>query len=136
MRIRFESCYAGISAKGTGEEWKDIADICGALVVVDHPTVPGACVPCEANPVGLVCRCKGARKTGICYHILFTTHMILKDGPPEEKKAIHNLKDVNQKIDGAKKGAKRPKKVKHCLLREDSDDEKDEQKTERLRLRW
>ena len=37
------------------------------------------------------------------------------------------VKYVNQKIDGAKKGAKRPKKVKHCLLREDSDDEKDEQ---------
>ena len=99
MRIRFESCYAGISAKGTGEAWKDIADICGALVVVDHPTVPGACVPCEANPIGLVCRCKGARKTGICYHILFTTHMILKDGPPEEIEEGHTQLEVREPED-------------------------------------
>ena len=33
--------------------------------------VPGAYVLCEANPIGLVCRCKGGRtKIGLCYHIL------------------------------------------------------------------
>ena len=104
-------------------------------MVVDHPTVPGACIPCVANPIGLVCRCKGSRKTGICYHILFTTHMILKDGPPEGRKPMYNLTYMNQRIEGTKKGAQRPKKVKMCLLREDSDDEKDEGK-KKLRLKW
>ena len=45
------------------------------------------------------------------------------------------MKYMNQKIEGASKGAHRPKKVKMCLLREDSDDEKDEGK-KKLRLKW
>ena len=125
--ISFESVHAGVSAKGTGEEWDDIVDISTSMVIVQIPTVPGACIPCEANPIGLICGCKGARKCGICYHILLVTHMILRAGGNRaEKKPKHNLTYMNSKIAGAGKGSKQPSKVTHCLLKEDSSDEEEE----------
>ena len=135
--ISFESFYAGISA-GDDEAWEDLRDMCSALVVVDTPTVPGACIPCEANPIGLVCRCKGGRKTGLCYHILFVTHMILKGGDPSQRKPTHNLKYMNQMIKGATKKGHRPKKVKDCLQKEDSSDDEAtrEEKRKTLSLKW
>ena len=120
--ISFESCAAGMSVPS--ETWDETCNICECCVIVEESPVPGACVPCDANPIGLICHCKGARKTGICYHILFVTHIILRSRP-EEQKPMYNLFYMNSKIKGASKAGKRPKRVKHCLIREDSSDEEE-----------
>ena len=54
----------------------------------------------------------------------WVTHMILKANPAQEKPTF-NLKYMNSKIKGASKAAYRPKRVKHCLIREDSSDEEE-----------
>ena len=96
-----------------------------SVVVVEVATVPGAVCPCEANPQNLLCRCKGGRKTGICYHILAVTHLIMRALPEDEQLAICNVKDMAQAINKTNKklhGGKQ-KKPKHCLALDDSDDE-------------
>ena len=52
------------------------------------------------------------------------THIILRSRP-EEQKPMYNLFYMNSKIKGASKAGKRPKRVKHCLIREDSSDEEE-----------
>ena len=109
--------------------------ICESCVLVEEATVPGQCIPCVANPCNLIYRCKGGRKTGICYHILFVTHMIMKDDPnPDNQKRTYNLNYMNSKVAGARRDGKkgRPKRIKHCLMNEDSSDEDDAQ----LALTW
>ena len=72
---------------------------------------------------------------GICYHILFVTHMIMKDDPnPYNQKRTYNLNYMNSKVAGARRDGKkgRPKRIKHCLMNEDSSDEDDAQ----LALTW
>jgi hypothetical protein len=92
-------------------------------------------MPCEANPLNLICRCKAGRKEGICKHILLVTHVIIAHRPAEEKKAHLNLKFVNGQISKMPKNKKggRPKNLKHCLLKEDSSDEEDNGP---LQLQW
>ena len=119
--IRFESYYAGVSRPGA--RWKEISNTCHALVMVEVPPVPGACIPCEANPCGFICHCKGGRKTGICYHILLVTHLVFRKQPLQERLPKYNLHYMMGKIAGAKKGSHRPKRVKHCLQKESSSDE-------------
>ncbi len=51
-------------------KFEEIAKICGALHVVQMASTPGSCVPCKANPFSFLCSCKGARKSGMCAHIL------------------------------------------------------------------
>ena len=33
-------------------------------------TVELSCVPCRANPMRLICTCKGSRKIGVCSHVI------------------------------------------------------------------
>ena len=69
------------------------------------------------------------------YHILFVTHMIMKDDPnPDNQKRTYNLNYMNSKVAGARRDGKkgRPKRIKHCLMNEDSSDEDDAQ----LALTW
>ena len=63
------------------------------------------------------------------YHIIFVTHMIMKDDPNPD-----NLNYMNSKVAGARRDGKkgRPKRIKHCLMNEDSSDEDDAQ----LALTW
>ena len=131
--IRFESVLAGIRAPG--ETFEEVAKICESCVLVEATTVPGQCIPCVANPCNLICRCKQGRKAGICYHILFVTHMIMKDDPnPDNQKRTYNLNYMNSKVAGARRDGKKgkPKRIKNCLLNEDSSDEDDAQ----LALTW
>ena len=87
--------------------------------------VESSCMPCDANPYNLLCRCKRGRKLGVCSHIMFVTHLIMKAGPKEDRKAINNLSYVTGQIAGAKKGAVRPKRIKHCLQKDSSDEEEE-----------
>ena len=106
-----------------------------SITCITSITVPGQCIPCVANPCNLICRCKQGRKAGICYHILFVTHMIMKDDPnPDNQKRTYNLNYMNSKVAGARRDGKkgRPKRIKHCLMNEDSSDEDDAQ----LALTW
>ena len=114
-----------------------MACICEALVVVQTATVPGSCIPCKANPFELLCGCKGGRKIGLCSHILLVTHEMMKTAPKPQQKAICNLVYMTGEIAGKKKkiGGAKPHKVKHCLLREDSDDD-DEVPAPRPQLKW
>ena len=125
QRISFESCCAGVAVDD--ETWVETHNICDSLVIVEVSPVPGACIPCEANPLNLICHCKGSRQRGICSHILFVTHVVLKSGDPSEQKPMYNLKYMASKIAGAVKGAHRPKRVKQCLLKEDSSDKEEEE---------
>jgi len=100
--------------------WED--ECCLALevnLIFLDPSV----IPCDANPYNLTCRCKRGRKIGMCSHIAFVTHLIMKAGPVSEQRAINNLKHVTGLIAGASKKASRPKRLKHCLQKEDSDDD-------------
>ena len=121
-----------------GKNWNELANECEAITVVERRPVEGAFIPCRANPCGLICRCKGGRKTGICFHILFVTHMIYKwDTALETRPATYNLSYMGSKIAGAKKRGKRPKRVKHCLLKESSDEEEGEEGAPKRRcLEW
>ena len=125
MVNRFELCYQGSMPRGF-KKFDQVAEICGALVKVQTSTVPGSSIPCKANPFDFLCGCKGARKTGICSHILLVTHEEMKNTPQERRKAICNLNFMVGEIAGASKGTGRPKTVRHCLVREDSDDDDDD----------
>ena len=132
---RFESCCAGRKPRGV-RTFEQLTTICDALTIVEVAVVDGACVPCDANPFNLVCHCKRGRKIGVCSHILFLTHLMMKAGPKDERKAICNIKYAVGEIAGAKRGsAGKPKRVKHCLLREDSDEE-EEAPAQALLLKW
>ena len=134
MCIRYESCLSGARPNGI-TDFNKLANICNYMVLVDMATVPGSCMPCEANPLELLCRCKKARKEGMCHHILVITHVITAQGPAAEKKAHLNLKFMNQRIGKMPKNSKggRPKNLKHCLIREDSSDEEENGP---LQLEW
>ena len=108
------------------ESWHEVANVCQALTIVEVATVPGSCIPCEANPLDLLCHCHAGRKTGICSHILFTTHIIFRDAEQVEQRPRYNLYYMMGKINGARKRGHRPKRVKDCLTREDSDGEAEE----------
>jgi hypothetical protein len=122
---RFELCCAGRKPHLV-KTFEQLQGICEALVIVETATDDSFCMPCDANPYNLLCHCKGGRKIGVCYHILLTTHLIMKAGQKSEQKAINNLNYMVGKIDGAKKGSGQPKSVKHCLVREDSSDDEEE----------
>ena len=130
---RFQSCYAGIAPRGVNT-FDQIAEVCSALVVVRAATAPGSCVPCKANPFNFLCSCKGARKSGVCSHILLVTHEEMKCQPKSKRNPLCNLHHMMGKISGAKKSSHRPKTVKHCLLPEDSSDE--EEAPAPKKLKW
>ena len=132
LHIRFELCYAGILPKGF-KKFEQIAEVCNSLVRVSTATIPGSCIPCEANPFDFLCTCKGARKIGICAHILLVTHEEMKGTPRERRKPVCNLKYMTTKIAGGKRKLGRPTTVKHCLIRDDSSDSDDDTT---LRLTW
>ena len=72
------------------------------------------------------------RKIGLCSHILLVTHEMMKTVPKPQQKAICNLVYMTGEIAGDRKKKKgqvrigRPKKIKHCLLREDDSDDDDD----------
>ena len=41
---------------------------------VSVPEESTSCLPCRVNPMGLICTCKQARKTGICHAIVAVNH--------------------------------------------------------------
>ena len=98
--------------------YEQIANIANYLYILEVATEPGACIPCEANPLNLICLCKIGRKVGVCKHLLFTTHVIMARGPPEERKAICNLKYMTSAAGGAKKGKGRAKAITLALQAE------------------
>mgnify|MGYP006893316183 FL=1 len=124
---RFKQCYAGIKPRGV-KKFKDVADICSALVLVQTAVTPGSCMPCKANPYDMICLCKGGRKIGICAHILLVTHDEMSHVAIGQRKALCNLKHMATKIAGDKKKVGQPKKVKHCLVAETDDEEEDDQR--------
>lgn len=145
--LRIETCIARIryTALDEGErprgikKFEKLVDICKAIVKVKVAEDPASICPCEANPYDLFCPCKGARKTGICYHILGVTHCIMKALPREEQHTICNVKYMATLIDGKpKKGHRRKKKNPwgHCLQRDDSDEEEDDDVPPPLALQW
>ena len=130
---RFEMCCAGRKPRGV-KTFEQLTGICDALVIVEAAVDKSSCMPCDANPYNLLCRCKRGRKLGVCSHIMFVTHLIMKAGPKEDRKAINNLSYVTGQIAGAKKGAVRPKRIKHCLQKDSSDEE--EEAPAQLMLTW
>ena len=83
---------------------KHLMDICNALHFVRPATLKYGCVPCEGNPLELICSCKGCKSYGICSHVLGLNHVLkgfnlrrelatmgkskaLKAGKPEALKA-------------------------------------------------
>ena len=135
-RISFNNICAGVNPARPLNNIESICSISQAVVIVETATTPGSCIPCDANPLDLICRCKCARKIGICYHILLLTHIIMKDGPESERKSICNLKYMTSLIKGCTKKGKgkgRPKQLKKALEREDV--EEDDDNAPRL-LKW
>ena len=132
---RFEMCCAGRKPRGV-KTFEQLTGICDALVIVEAAVVESSCMPCDANPYNLLCRCKRGRKLGVCSHIMFVTHLIMKAGPKEDRKAINNLSYVTGQIAESKraKGAPPPKRVKHCLQKDSSDEE--EEAPAQLLLTW
>ena len=124
---RFKQCYAGIKPRGV-KKFKDVADICSSLVLVQTAVTPGSCMPCKANPYDMICLCKGGRKIGICAHILLVTHDEMSHVAIGQRKALCNLRHMATKIAGDKKKVGQPKKVKHCLVAETDDEEEDDQR--------
>ena len=128
-RISFESIRKGIRPKAPFHNFESIANIADSLYILEVATVPGACIPCDANPLNLFCLCKICRKIGICKHILLTTHFVMASGPKEERKAICNLKYMTTSISGAKKGkgtqGGRAKAIALALEREEANDDDD-----------
>ena len=122
---RFESCCAGLKPRDV-KTFEQLTGICDALVIVETAVDASACVPCEANPYNLLCRCKRGRKIGVCSHIMFVTHLIMKAGPVEERNALNNLKYVTAQIAGEKKATGKPKRIKDCLTKEPSDGEEED----------
>ena len=64
---------------------------------VSVPEESTSCLPCRVNPMGLICTCKQARKTGICHAIVAVNHRcgkiniaseLMKMGK-KKKKAVH-----------------------------------------------
>ena len=117
-RISFESIRIGKRPKAPLNNYEQIANIANYLYILEVATEPGACIPCEANPLNLICLCKIGRKVGVCKHLLFTTHVIMARGPPEERKAICNLKYMTSAAGGAKKGKGRAKAITLALQAE------------------
>lgn len=73
---RYHSLLMGQRPRGLTrlESFLDVAD---ALHVVEYGDEVGrACLPCEMNPLELVCGCKGFRHIGICSHVIVTTHWL------------------------------------------------------------
>jgi hypothetical protein len=103
-----------------------LLELCRCCHLIQESVVSGAVLPCEANPMWLICPCKGARKIGICAHILFVTHMTLKRDENEDMRSKKlNLKWLNEQV-GLKKKSGRPKKLKACLeMESDSSDDED-----------
>ena len=65
---------------------------------VSVPEESTSCLPCRVNPMGLICTCKQARKTGICHAIVAVNHRcgkiniaseLMKMGKKKKKKAVH-----------------------------------------------
>ena len=83
-RISFESIRKGIRPKAPFHNFESIANIADSLYIVEVATAADECIPCEANPFNLICRCKICRKTGMCKHALLTTHIIMASRGPEE----------------------------------------------------
>ena len=127
--IRYESILAGVKPTGIKKGIKgfeQLADLCASVVKLTVATDVSSICPCEANPCNLFCPCKGARKIGICNHILAVTHCIMAALPPSEQNPKCNLKYLTSSINKNKKKLKRSGiKPGHCLSRdsEDSDDE-------------
>ena len=122
--IRYNAMDANEDPRGV-KRFEKLVAIRAAIVKVTVATDAASICPCEANPYDLFCPCKGARKVGICYHILGVTHCIMRAKPPDEQRAICNLKYMVTRIDSKpKKGHKRKKKnpFGHCLEREDGAD--------------
>ena len=131
---RFEMCCAGRKPRGV-KTFEQLTGICDALVIVEAAVDKSSCMPCDANPYNLLCRCKRGRKLGVCSHIMFVTHLIMKAGPKEDRKAINNLSYVTGQIAGSKKGkVGHPKRIKHCLQKDSSDEE--EEAPAQLLLTW
>ena len=123
---RFESCCAGTRPRSTRRSYELLANVCNALTIVATCTDPGACMPCDANPFNLLCKCKGCRKIGICSHILLVTHEMMKGLPKREQKANCNLKHMLGGIAGATTKRGPPRRVKNCLQKESSSDDSDD----------
>ena len=131
---RFEMCCAGRKPRGV-KTFEQLTGICDALVIVETAVDKSSCMPCDANPYNLLCRCKRGRKLGVCSHIMFVTHLIMKAGPKEDRKAINNLSYVTGQIAGSSRGkAGKPKRIKHCLQKDSSDEE--EEAPAQLLLTW
>ena len=131
---RFEMCCAGRKPRGV-KTFEQLTGICDALVIVEAAVVESSCMPCDANPYNLLCRCKRGRKLGVCSHIMFVTHLIMKAGPKKDRKAINNLSYVTGQIAGSKKGkVGHPKRIKHYLQKDSSDEE--EEAPAQLLLTW
>ena len=131
--IRFGSIRAGVRPKAPFNDFEQIANIADSLYILEVATVPGACIPCEANPLQLICLCKISRKIGMCKHILLTTHVVMAGGPPADRKAICNLKYMSSLTGGAKKGKGRFKAITSALEREPANDDDD---NEPLQITW
>jgi hypothetical protein len=128
MRTRFVSVCNGDKLEGQFASVQQTIEVCEALNIVESATIAGSCIQCDANPFQLLCYCKGCRKIGVCSHLLLITHVIAAGGAEEDKKAHLNLKWMNSQISARKdKSSKkknkggRPKLIRHCLQREDSD---------------
>ena len=122
---RFESCCAGLKPRDV-KSFEQLTGICDALVIVETAVDASACVPCVANPYNLLCRCKRGRKIGVCSHIMFVAHLIMKAGPAEEQNALNILKYVTAQIAGENKTTGKPKRIKDCLTKEPSDDDEED----------
>ena len=51
---RFRQCYDGVKPRGV-KKFKEVAEICSALVIVQTAVTPASCMPCKANPFDFIC---------------------------------------------------------------------------------
>ena len=102
--------------------FEKLANVFASIVKVEVSAMPGGIAPCKANPFDLFCPCKGARKTGICSHILVVTHIMVRDGDEADRKPIYNLKYMMSDI-GERRGRGRGKGAGNCMQCSSSDEE-------------
>ena len=121
LRLYFEMAELGQEHTGVKDD-KHLMDICNALHFVRPATLKYGCVPCEGNPLELICSCKGCKSYGICSHVLGLNHVLKGFNLRRELATMGKSKALK---------AGRPAKPAPALTREpqaapDSSDEEEE----------
>ena len=90
------------------------------VFVLPPETTDQACLPCELNPFGLLCTCKGFRGCSLCPHVIAATALFIPNTYTSDY--IEELLQIIQ----SKRGKKRPRKaVDGTRIQPDSSDDEE-----------